>query len=284
MPENASAHPDVSPEWLDDQLPNTFIKWHPYRFGAEGDTTRAIVEAAGVRAGSRVIDIGSGAGVPALSIALIAGPEGHVTATDPSPRFVSALMENAAALGLTNFDAIQTSAAQLPFPSESFDAATCHFGVMFFPDMRAGLAQVRRVLKSGAKAGFICWGPPTQNTFFNVGSRVVASYLPPQPPPDQPVASYPNPMRFSEPGTLSVHLRDAGFGDVQEETRMLEIGWNGDAASMAQFWFESRGLAQSLPRDQWDAATRDFRAAFAPFAKDGGLRFPAAIVVASGMA
>ena len=284
MPASTPAQPAVSPEWLQGPLPNDFIKMHPYRWGAESDTTDAIVAAAGVKPGMRVVDIGSGTGIPALTIARIVGPDGQVTATDPSPRFVSALMENAAALGLTNFDAVQTSAAQLPFPSESFDAATCHFGVMFFPDMQAGLSQIRRVLKPGARAGFICWGPLDKNRFFGTAFRMVGKYVPSPPPPDRPITDYPNPMRFSVPGSLSAHLRDAAFQDVQEETRMMAIGWNGDAMSMAQNWFESRGVGQVVPRDQWDAVLAEFRDALQPFAKGRGLSFPAAIVVASGAA
>ena len=65
---------------------------------------------------------------------------------------------------------------------------------------------------------------------------------------------------------------------------MMEIGWNGDAMSMAQNWFESRGVGQAVPRDQWDAVLAEFRDTLQPFAKGDGLRFPAAIVVASGTA
>src|SRR6476646_5368145 len=110
---------DVSAEWMEDHLPGVFIKYHPYMIQSERKTAEAIIEAAGVKPGFNVIDIGSGSGIPSLTIAEVVGPSGHVTATDPSPQFIKALKANASALGLTRFDVVQTGAGRLPFPPES---------------------------------------------------------------------------------------------------------------------------------------------------------------------
>ena len=54
----------------------------------------------------------------------------------------------------------------LPFAGGSFDAATCHFAVMFFPDVGAGLRGSARPSVPGRRAGFVAWGPAAGNTMF----------------------------------------------------------------------------------------------------------------------
>src|SRR3546814_5610250 len=58
---------------------------------------------------------------------------------------------------------VQTCA--LPI-SASFDRVTCRFGLMFVSDVPAALAEVRRVLKPGGRAGFLVWGPLENNALF----------------------------------------------------------------------------------------------------------------------
>ena len=275
---------DVSVEWMEDHLPGIFIKWHPQMSQSERKTVEAIIEAAGVKSGFNVIDIGSGSGIPSLTIAEIVGPSGHVTATDPSPAFIKALTENARALGLTNFDVVQTSAAQLLFPPESFDAATCHFGAMFFPDVQVGLSRIKQVLRPGAKAGFVAWGPVEKNALFGPGFEVMSRYLPPAPPPDQSISEFPNPMRFSEPGTLEAHLRAVGFKDVREESKMVDLQWPTGTEKLAQMWFEMRNIKESVDPSQWDALNVELQSAYDRFAEGETLRLPVPIVIASGVA
>lgn len=275
---------DVTDEWLDDHLPGLFITFHPEMAVQTRETAAAIIAEAGVRAGNRVLDISSGAGVPAFELARIVGPEGHVTATDPSPAFIAALTDRSRELGLTNLDVVRTSAAKLPFPSASFDAATCHFGVMFFPDVQAGLTQIRHVLRPGGRAAFVAWGPREQNRLFAPAFGALMPHLPPPPPPPGPISSFPNPMRFSEPGSLSGQLRAAGFNDVREETRMVDLTWPAGAGRIAELWTAMFRVHEQAPPDRWADIDRDLRAAYAPYADGGVLRLSGPVVIASGMA
>ena len=47
---------------------------------------------------------------------------------------------------------VAASAASLPFADNTFDAAVCRFGAMFFPDTNAALWEIRRVLRPGGRA------------------------------------------------------------------------------------------------------------------------------------
>jgi ubiquinone/menaquinone biosynthesis C-methylase UbiE len=273
---------DVAAEWIDPHLATVFARWHDYVAPQQRESALAVIEAAGVLPGHRVIDIGCGSGVPSLTIAERVGPAGSVVATDPSPASISAVAENARRQGLTNLTAVCAAAASLPFDPESFDAATCHMGVMFFPDLDAGLRTIRRVLRHGRRAAFVAWGPVPQNELFRTFWSVADRYL--LEPRSAPPPGAPEPMRFAQPGSLGDALRSAGFADVSEETRTVTLAWPGDAAALRDFWFELTALHEKVAADRLDECRAAVAAAYVPFARDGALRMRADVVVASGRA
>src|SRR3546814_6699772 len=73
--------------------------------------------------------------------------------------------------------AAAADAEALPFPTASFDRVTCRFGLMFVSDVPAALAEVRRVLKPGGRAGFLVWGPLENNALFQVIRDALAAVL-----------------------------------------------------------------------------------------------------------
>lgn len=280
---------EVTAEWQDAHLPSVFARWHRHLEPAQAETVRAIIEAAGVEPGFAVLDIGCGSGIPSLELARVVGPAGSVMATDPSPVSVAAVEENARALGLTNLTAVQAPAASLPFPPASFDAATCHFGVMFFPDVLAGLGRIRTVLRPGRRAAFVAWGPEAENTLFGSFFSAAGPYLPePDGPPAEPAGETsfgePGPMRFARPGTLGRALTAAGFADVREESRSFRLAWPGSVESLKAFWFDMTRLPERLPADRLADLDRDVGAALGRFAGGDAIAFTATIVVASGRA
>src|SRR4051794_5077163 len=90
---------------------------------ATAHVSKRMVELAGVERGSRVLDVAAGYGEPSLTAATVAGPEGKVVATDISPEMLAYGRERAAAAGLGNVEFVESEAASLEFPAESFDAA-----------------------------------------------------------------------------------------------------------------------------------------------------------------
>ena len=92
------------------------------------------MELAGVQPGSRVLDVATGYGEPALTAARAAGPEGAVVATDISAQMLAFGRERAAKAGLENVEFVESEAASLDFPEGSFDAAVSRWGLIFEPD------------------------------------------------------------------------------------------------------------------------------------------------------
>ncbi len=119
------------------------------RVHAEGGDIAEL--AALVAPGARVLDLGCGGGHVSYAAAATAG---SVTAYDLSADMLAAVRREAAARGLANIETAQGPAERLPFADASFDVVLCRFTAHHWQDIRAGLREARRVLKSGGVAGF----------------------------------------------------------------------------------------------------------------------------------
>ncbi len=111
------------------------------------DATHALVDYARPQAGMQVLDLASGTGEPAITLASRIGPEGHVIALDLSPELLQIAEERAGERDLTNLTTRQADANNLPFPDQSFDLVTSRFGVMFLGE--DALREACRVLRRG---------------------------------------------------------------------------------------------------------------------------------------
>src|SRR5258708_19434704 len=133
----------------------------------------------------RFLDLASGGGDPALSIAAAVGPSGRVTASDMGPGMISLAQELARKKGLPNIEFREANAESLPFADASYDVLTCRFGIMFFPDLGKALRECFRVLKPGGRAAFVAWGKKEQ-PFFAATAAILLKHVPFPPPPPTP--------------------------------------------------------------------------------------------------
>jgi len=247
----------VLDEWTDAATVAAWRKWHPKATTQLQAMTDALLEAAGVRAGLRVLDLASGTGQPAIDLARAVGPTGHVTATDLSAGMLAAAEEHARQAGLTNLTCRQADAHDLPFADGAFEVVTSRSGAMYFTDIRRALGEVRRVLAPGGRVALAVWGPADQGTF---NSSVLAPFLRrvsrPPPPPDAP-----QPYRFAAAGMLRGELERAGFRAVTEVHRVLPQPWPGPPEECRQFFYDIaiplRPLFDSLPPQERAAAVEE---------------------------
>ncbi|MEQ8388299.1 MAG: class I SAM-dependent methyltransferase [Alphaproteobacteria bacterium] len=176
------------------------------------------VEIADIRPGQRTLDLASGAGEPALTIAKKVGPSGHVTATDLVDEMLAGIRRRAADRKLTNLDFRLADMENLPFEDESFDRVTCRFGIMFSSDISRTFAEAFRVLKPGGRAAYMVWGPLTDNTVIAETTAVAEKELGFWPWNDDI-----NPFRFPEAGILGPEMAKAGFTGVREEDIIVNL-------------------------------------------------------------
>jgi len=258
-------------------------KWKAKSAAMGRDVTQALVQFANPQPGMKVLDLASGTGEPAISLASKVGSTGHVTALDLSAELLEIANQRAQARQLTNFSTRQADAQDLPFPNHSFDLITCRFGVMFFEDSQKALAETFRVLKPGGRACFLAWGPFDQ-PYWSSTMGIVHKYA------EGPIMAPggPNMFRFAEPGSLSVALEKAEFTEVHEETKTLPWTWPG---SVEELWEYAqavstpfRPLLDRVPVEDWDAVNAEVRRAVAQYVREDKIEFGVVVVLASSKA
>jgi ubiquinone/menaquinone biosynthesis C-methylase UbiE len=268
-------------EWTDERTVTAWRKWRSHIARFTRGATDAMLAAAQVKPGMHVLDIASGVGDPALSLAAAVGPDGRVIASDIGPGMISLAEELATTKGLKNIDFKIANAESLPFPSESFDVVTCRFGVMLFPDPLAALNECRRVLKRGGRVALIAWGGKEQ-PFFTATAGILLKYV--QIPPPDPDA--PHLFMYGERGRLRRTLEAAGFADPREEvltvpglwTSTPEKYWEQFAEIAAPF----RPLIEKLTPETRAKAVEEILAALGKYSNGKELNMPLEIVVGTG--
>jgi SAM-dependent methyltransferase len=187
--------------------------WSAFNDSADGHISERLVQLAGVRPGSRVLDIAAGYGEPALTAARRAGPEGRVVATDISAEMLAFGRERATAAGLGNVEFIESDACSLDFPEASFDAAVSRWGIIFEPDAEAAAGRIRGFLEPGARIAISSWGEPDQVPFLSIPMRTTMQRLNVPPPPP----GTPGPLSRPTPAAIGGLLEGGGSSNVAVE-------------------------------------------------------------------
>jgi SAM-dependent methyltransferase len=270
-----------NPQWGSSYRLIASEKWKAKSAAMGRDVTDALVEYAQPRLGMKVLDLASGTGEPAISLAARVGSEGHVTALDLSSELLAIATERAQQRGLTNFATQQADAQQLPFSDQSFDLVTSRFGVMFFQDCEKAFREVHRVLKPGARCCFLVWGPFEQPYFSSMIGVVLKHVGGPAIVPGGP-----DPFKFAEPGSLLSVMQKTGFSNLEEQTKTLPWTWPGTAEEV---WEQAQAVAtpflpllQRIPEEKRDEIDREVITAIQQCADGNSIKFGAVVVLASG--
>lgn len=117
-----------------------------------GQWCSRVLDAAGVEAGHRVLDVACGTGVLAREAARRVGDAGHVAGVDPGRGMLAVAAELA-----PHLEWHEAAAECLPHPDESFDAVVSQFGLMFFSDRTQAVREMLRVLKPGGRLAVAVW-------------------------------------------------------------------------------------------------------------------------------
>lgn len=176
-----------------------------------GDITDAVLDAAAIGTGDKVLDLGCGNGGTTLAAAGRVTPVGSVTAVDVSAPMIERAKARSAAAGLTNVTYILGDAAAYPFAAQSFDALISRLGAMFFEDPESAFRNMIPALVPGARVALGVWRGPRENLWAMGPVAAAREFLemPPRPGPEDP-----GPFSFADPDRVKKVLGAAGLLDI----------------------------------------------------------------------
>lgn len=240
----------------------------------------ALIKAARIDADQCVLDLAAGMGDPTIAIAERIGQSGHVVALDQSPEMLAGARRRAHEKDLSNIEYVASDMMALPFADAVFDAVTCRYGLMFPLDRGVAAAEARRVLKPGARAAFVVWGPYENNTVYATVRRAVLGFF------DEPGGDT-GPVRhiFASDGSLAKTLAAAGFTAVEERPITSSAVVSGDGSAwrnrLERSYFDRIAKLDEAGREDLERALAK---AFAPYRENDGYRVTTHAKIGAGAA
>ncbi len=182
-----------------------------------------------------VVDVATGTG----SLSLLAAKTGaDVLATDFAPGMIERLQQRLQENAIHNVKAEVMDGQNLSLADASFDVSASVVGVIFFPDIQKGLAELRRVLKPQGRCAVVCWDHPEHFEMMNYLKQAISQAVPEFEMPTQtPVWA-----RLCGEAALRDNMLEAGFDRVEVVAMQgyLEI------ESAEQFWNDFTSSAPPL--------------------------------------
>ena len=151
---------------------------HLLSMNADRRWRHALVDAAGVGDGGRVLDVATGTGDVAIEFARRTQSD-NIVGLDPSEGMLAVGREKMARAGLDGrVRLIDGDALALPFESGVFDAVSIAFGLRNLPDFGGGIAEMARVLEPGGRLLILEFFPPRGGLFLKAYRFYLGTVLP----------------------------------------------------------------------------------------------------------
>ncbi|MFK0260163.1 class I SAM-dependent methyltransferase [Streptomyces angustmyceticus] len=233
-----------------------------------------LLDAAGVVAGARVLDVGTG---PGSAAAAACARGARVVAVDAEPD-----MARRAARAVPGACVQIAALPHLPYGDGQFDAVVGNFVLNHVGRPRVALDELRRVTRPGGRIALTLWAAPAAPGQALLGRAVRAAGV--SRPPDLPALAPEDDFPRTEEGLVGL-LRGAGLTDAVcrplswDHRTTPEEWWSGPAAGVATIG--------RIVRSRGEAVTERIRRQFVVLAReftgsDGALVLPHRALLASG--
>lgn len=120
----------------------------------------------------------------------------------------------------------EADALDLPFADREFAVVVCGLGLMFVPDKKRALAEMRRVTKPGGCIAISTWGGIEENTYARVYAETIESLF-----PNDPEIRFRLPWELHDEKVLRELLAGAGYKDIEIVKNRMPVG--GDPRTIA---------------------------------------------------
>src|SRR5205823_12255406 len=175
-----------------------------------------------------VLDVATGPGTVARPAALRSGPSGRVTACDLSPAMLAVAKAKTPLEQAAPITYLECAADHLGVPDESFDVVLCQQGLQFFPDRTKALAEMRRALRPGGRAGVSVGCEIEQCPAFEAVAVALGEVF----GADTELAYRRGPWGLGDPDELARLFDEAGFTGVEIERRTHSFTFEGGSSQM----------------------------------------------------
>ncbi|MGH9952700.1 MAG: class I SAM-dependent methyltransferase [Nitrososphaeraceae archaeon] len=206
-----------------DSVAAEWQKWWKTTETAAEKVSRRLIELAEIKPGSKVLDIATGIGEPAITAAKKVGDGGHVLATDISPQMLSIAKQRAISLGLQNVIEFKEGDAEtIDLQTSTFNAELCRFGLMFLPDLKTGLSNLYRSLVHGGRLAAAVWASPDKVPFIALALNTVMK----ETNSPQPASGIPGPFSLSDENILTDSFINSRFTDINIDRINVVFNFN----------------------------------------------------------
>jgi ubiquinone/menaquinone biosynthesis C-methylase UbiE len=229
-----------------------------------------VVELADLRPGMSVLDVACGAGVVARVAAEAVGEDGRVTGLDLNPGMLAVAARLPDVRGAA-IKWVEGSAQSLPFADASYEVVCCQLGLQYFPDRKAALSEMHRVLVRGGRLVVMVWREIDRAPGFAALATALGLRI-----SSDAEALMRAPFGLSEAAELSGLLEEAGFSDVSVHAVIGNVRFASPAIFVQSYVGCSplAGMVSAAPESAYQDLVRDVEVKLEPFTQREGMAFP----------
>jgi ubiquinone/menaquinone biosynthesis C-methylase UbiE len=255
------------------------------KWAAEMETANAPVRAWLVREldprpGDTMLELSAGAGETGFEIARLLGDDGRLISSDFASEMVDVARRRGNEIGLRNVEYRVIDAERIELPDNSVDGVVCRYGYMLVADAARAFSETRRVLRPGGRLALAVWSSAEDNPWASIAGRLLVErgHLPP------PEPGAPGIFALADEDRLRTLLGDAGFTSMRVE--QVPVTFRFPSVDDYVAWATTTAGALAMVLRGFDESQRaafgaDLDELFAPFAAEGGHRFPGVALCAA---
>jgi ubiquinone/menaquinone biosynthesis C-methylase UbiE len=246
-----------------------------------GPFRAALVESLSPQPGERVLDLGTGPGEPAMTIAGEVGTTGQVLGVDLSEKMVALAQREARTRGIRNVEFRAMDCSKLDLETGSFDAVVSNFGFQIFTDPEQAAKEAHRVLTPRGRIAVTVWPPGERVPFLHAIIGAMLRHA----EPDE-TGYIPTPYETGGPGEMIAFLAASGFRDGRERQVRHTVRLP-DAEAYLDIVLHGTPIGHSLGEESAEVqqeVLRETRERLSSFTSDGGIALPAECVLVTARA